>query len=84
MKASPVIQQGREIRMFSVFENLIVRNILALLKKPMVLFMGISFQARHYFLGDSATAHRFYRSWWSLQIKVVLIRVVLCAFSGAA
>jgi len=46
--------------------------------------MGISFQARHYYHGGSATAPRFYRSWWSLQIKLILICMVLCAFSGAA
>ncbi len=50
----------------------------------MVLGIRISFQARHYSLGGSATAPRFYRTWWSLQIKVILIGVVLCAFSWAA
>ena len=49
----------------------------------MVLVMGISFQARHYYRGDSATATKSCRSWRHLQIKMTLVYVVLCACSVA-
>ena len=49
----------------------------------MVLVMGISFQARHYYLGASATAPKSYPSWWQLQIKVILDGAVLFAYSVA-
>ena len=48
----------------------------------MVLIMGISFQARHYYIGGSATAPKPSRSRWCLQIKLGLVDVVLCAFPG--
>ena len=50
----------------------------------MVLAMGISFQVPHYDLGASATAPKSCRSDWYLQIKVVFLEVVLCAFSMAS
>jgi len=48
-----------------------------------MLVMGISFQARHYYCGDSATARRFYRSWWSIQTGGDShLRGSLCLFWG--
>jgi len=48
----------------------------------MVLVMGISFQARHYYLGASATAPKSCRPWWLLRIKVFLMAWSSVPFTG--
>jgi len=59
------------------------RYLLRRYKRTIVLVMGISFEARHYYLVTYETAPHPCRSWWHHQIKVTLVSVVLCAFYGA-